>query len=55
MSLQLIGSLLVIGVMIRLTGAFIVYIMRQVEWELNQCSRRASNAGCWSWRKIATQ
>lgn len=43
---QLVGSLLVIGVMIGLTGALIVHIMRRVEWELNQCSRRSTPAGC---------
>lgn len=44
MSLQLVGSLLVIGVMIGLTGAFIVHIMRRVEWELNQSMFAAFDA-----------
>lgn len=44
MSLQLIGSLLVIGVMIGLTGVFVVHIMRRVEWELNQSMFAAIDA-----------
>ena len=36
MNLQLIGSLLIIGVMIGFAAAFIIRMMRQLTWELDQ-------------------